>query len=75
MALKVTFTTSIHTTFSTMDIKMTAEQHEQLQTILNETWMHTHSLAVAFDMIEDLIYEIRQSAMREVELLTRAAVF
>lgn len=46
---------------------MTDEQRNLLQEILNDTWHRTHSADEAFDMIEDLIYDIRDTAKREVE--------
>ncbi len=46
---------------------MTDDQREQLQTILNETWMRIHSADEAFDMIEDIIDNVRSSTLRSVE--------
>ena len=47
--------------------KMTTEQREKLQEILEQTWRRDHSADEAFDLIEDLIYEVRADAKREVE--------
>lgn len=46
---------------------MTNEQKILLQQILEETWMHEHSADEAFEMIEDIIFDIVAAAKREVE--------
>lgn len=46
---------------------MTDEQREKLQEILEQTWRRDHSADEAFELIEDLMYEVRADAKREVE--------
>ena len=46
---------------------MTEEQRAEVQKILEETWMRIHSADEAFDMIEDIINDVRDIAIRSVE--------
>jgi hypothetical protein len=46
---------------------MTTEQREKLKMILEQTWRGSVNPLEAFDLIEDLMYEVRADAMREVE--------
>lgn len=46
---------------------MTEEQELQLRNILDETWMRLISADEAFEVIDDLIFEIRSAAMRGIE--------
>jgi hypothetical protein len=46
---------------------MNEEQQQKLRDILSDTWARIDSADAAFNMIEDLIYEIRNNAKREVE--------
>lgn len=46
---------------------MTKEQREHLSIVLEETWMREHSADEAFEMIEDMIFDIIAAAKREVE--------
>jgi hypothetical protein len=46
---------------------MNDQQRETLKEILSDTWSRYHSSDEAFDMVEELINEIRASAQRAVE--------
>jgi 20S proteasome alpha/beta subunit len=46
---------------------MTEAQREKLQEILEQTWRRDQSADEAFDLIEDLMYEVQADAKREVE--------
>jgi predicted metal-dependent hydrolase len=46
---------------------MNEEQFEKIQEIIQDTWDRHNSVSESISMLEDLIYEIRSDARREVE--------